>query len=143
MGKLKGLSGLGNVAKAASAIHSSGGIKGALPKLDIPNLSSITAQVNNIPEIKESGIKIDPAMLSGAIDIPKIPTVSDVKSAIGKAKELKPGDIKDAVKSKYDDAKNTIQAVKENGPSALIPDEYKQLAQMAKDSGIFKKGGDS
>lgn len=158
MGKFKGLSGLGNVAKIAGAANSfgSGGggnksptikinmsssIKGGLPKLDIPNLSTITSQVNNIPEIKESGINIDPSMLKGAIDTPKLPTVSDVKSAVTKVKELKPSDIKDAVKGKYSEAKSTISAVKENGPSALIPEEYKQLGQMAKDSGIFKKEG--
>lgn len=154
MGKFKGLSGLGNVAKVAGAAHSAGGIKnalpkidvpsgikGGLPKLDIPNLSTITSQVNNIPEIKESGISIDPSMLKGAIDTPKLPTVSDVKSAVTKVKELRPSDIKDAVKGKYSEAKNTINAVKENGPSALIPEEYKQLGQMAKDSGIFKKEG--
>lgn len=154
MGKFKGLSGLGNVAKVASAAHSAGGIKnalpkidvpsgikGGLPKLDIPNLSTITSQVNNIPEIKESGINIDPSMLSSAIDIPKLPTVSDAKSAVTKVKELRPSDIKDAVKGKYSEAKSTINAVKENGPSALIPEEYKQLGQMAKDSGIFKKEG--
>lgn len=154
MGKFKGLSGLSNVAKVAGAAHSAGGIKnalpkidvpsgikGGLPKLDIPNLSTITSQVNNIPEIKESGINIDPSMLKGAIDTPKLPTVSDVKSAVTKVKELKPSDIKDAVKGKYSEAKSTISAVKENGPSALIPEEYKQLGQMAKDSGIFKKEG--
>ena len=158
MGKFKGLSGLSSVSKVAGAAHSfgSGGggnksptikinipnsVKGGLPKLDIPNLSTITSQVNNIPEIKESGVNIDPSMLSSAIDIPKLPTISDVKSAVTKVKELKPSDIKDVVKGKYSEAKSTINAVKENGPSALIPEEYKQLGQMAKDSGIFKKEG--
>lgn len=154
MGKFKGIGGLSSVAKVAGAVHSASGIKnalpkidvpsgikGGLPKLDIPNLSTITSQVNNVPEIKESGINIDPSMLKGAIDTPKLPTVSDVKSAVTKVKELNPGDIKDTVKGKYSEAKSTISAVKENGPSALIPEEYKQLGQMAKDSGIFKKEG--
>lgn len=112
----------------------------SIKDVKVPDLNGIGDQIRNIPEIKESGLDIpDANLLKDLIQPPSLPSVTDIKSTIGKVKEIKPSDVKDAVKSKYDEAKTTINAVKNEGATALIPDDVKQLGQMAKDSGIFKK----
>lgn len=112
----------------------------SIKDIKAPDLNGIGDQLRNIPEIKESGLDIpDANLLKDLIQPPSLPSVADIKSTIGKVKEIKPSDVKDAVKSKYDEAKTTVNAVKNEGVTALIPEEAKQLGQMAKDSGIFKK----
>ena len=115
----------------------------SIKDVKVPDLNGIGDQIRNIPEIKESGLDIpDANLLKDLIQPPSLPRVADIKSTIGKVKEIKPSDVKDAVKSKYDEAKTTINAVKNEGVTALIPDDVKQLSQMAKDSGLLQKKED-